>query len=326
MKDWNTLEADEVKLLTLHYTPGRNGRKINKVVIHHNAGNLSINGCWQVWQTREASAHYQVDASGRIGQLVYDDDTAWHAGNLEANLTSIGIEHADINTNPWTISDATLDNGAHLVAAICKFYGLGRPEWGKNVFPHSHFSSTACPCSLSGSQNAAYMAKAQEWYDKMTGATNTDTTSKPTTGKKTVEQVATEVINGLWGNGADRTSRLTAAGYDAAAVQARVNELLGATTSATADIDDLARRVIAGEFGTGNERRNALGSLYDQVQARVNKLLGAGNVTPVVNLDSVADAVIRGDYGNGADRAARLTAAGYDPTAVQTLVNKKLGF
>lgn len=43
---------------------------------------------------------------------------------------------------------------------------------------------------------------------------------------KTVEQLAREVISGKWGSGADRKKRLTAAGYDYAAVQARVNDLM----------------------------------------------------------------------------------------------------
>ena len=38
MKNWDTLEADRVKLLNKHFTPGRGGKKIDKVVIHHNAG------------------------------------------------------------------------------------------------------------------------------------------------------------------------------------------------------------------------------------------------------------------------------------------------
>ena len=67
MKNWDTLEADENLLMNTHYTPGRSGRNIDKIVIHHNAGNLSIAGCYNLWQTREASAHYQVDANGRIG-------------------------------------------------------------------------------------------------------------------------------------------------------------------------------------------------------------------------------------------------------------------
>lgn len=46
------------------------------------------------------------------------------------------------------------------------------------------------------------------------------------TPKKSIDELAKEVINGKWGNGADRKNRLTAAGYDYAAVQKRVNELL----------------------------------------------------------------------------------------------------
>lgn len=47
-----------------------------------------------------------------------------------------------------------------------------------------------------------------------------------TSGTKTVDKLAKEVIKGLWGNGQDRKNRLTAAGYDYAAVQNKVNELL----------------------------------------------------------------------------------------------------
>ena len=43
---------------------------------------------------------------------------------------------------------------------------------------------------------------------------------------KSVDELAKEVIAGKWGNGADRKNRLTAAGYDYSAVQARVNQLL----------------------------------------------------------------------------------------------------
>lgn len=57
MKNWDTLEPDRYRLMNKHYTKGRNGRSIDKIVIHHNAGILSIDDIWQVWQTRQASAH-----------------------------------------------------------------------------------------------------------------------------------------------------------------------------------------------------------------------------------------------------------------------------
>lgn len=46
------------------------------------------------------------------------------------------------------------------------------------------------------------------------------------TPKKSTDEIAKEVIAGKWGNGADRKSRLTAAGYDYSTIQKRVNEML----------------------------------------------------------------------------------------------------
>lgn len=40
--------------------------------------------------------------------------------------------------------------------------------------------------------------------------------------------------------------------------------------------------------------------------------------------ETIANEVIAGKWGNGADRKNRLTAAGYDYNAVQKIVNQKL--
>lgn len=50
------------------------------------------------------------------------------------------------------------------------------------------------------------------------------------TPEKTVDEIAGEVIDGKWGNGTTRKNRITAAGYDYATVQARVNEILAGQT------------------------------------------------------------------------------------------------
>lgn len=167
MKDWETLQPDATYWMRKHYMPGRAGRKIEKIVIHHNAANLSLRQIYDVWQVRQASAHYQVDAAGRVGQYVRLTDTAWAVGG-GMNSSTISIEHANNRFAPaWTVSDATLENGAHLVAALCHHYQLGPPRWGINVFPHQAFYPTACPGALAGSQNAAYMARARYWYEQM---------------------------------------------------------------------------------------------------------------------------------------------------------------
>ena len=46
----------------------------------------------------------------------------------------------------------------------------------------------------------------------------------------------------------------------------------------TKSTDDLAREVIAGKYGNGEDRKNALGSRYDEVQARVNEILGINQI------------------------------------------------
>lgn len=167
--NFDTLDAD-TNLACSNYTAGTISNK-KYTVIHHNAGvGMSFQQVLNAFNGNGTSAHYDVDINGCICQYVNDRDTAYHAGNWDANVASIGIEHANNSSSPWTISDATMDAGAHLVAAIHKKYGFGRPQWGVNMFPHSHFTATACPGELADTQKASYEYLAQKWYDLMVGA------------------------------------------------------------------------------------------------------------------------------------------------------------
>lgn len=53
-----------------------------------------------------------------------------------------------------------------------------------------------------------------------------DYTAKTTPKKKSNEQIAQEVLNGTWGNGAERKKKLTAAGYNYTEIQNIVNNLV----------------------------------------------------------------------------------------------------
>ena len=83
------------------------------------------------------------------------------------------------------------------------------------------------------------------------------------------------------------------------------------------DASELARRVIAGEFGDGDARKAALGDRYGEVQAEVNRILGGGEV----DADALARRAIAGEFGDGDERRRRL-GANYD--AVQQRVNEIL--
>jgi hypothetical protein len=95
----------------------------------------------------------------------------------------------------------------------------------------------------------------------------------------------------------------------------------GSTPTVSGTIDALARRVIAGEFGSGDARKNALGDKYDAVQNRVNEILSGTASTPKKSVSEVAKEVLAGSWGNGSDRKAKLEAAGYNYDEVQNAVN-----
>ena len=119
-------------------------------------------------------------------------------------------------------------------------------------------------------------------------------------------------LSGMYGNGDERKANL---GPRYGEVQDAVNHVCSAGTSVLAD------EVPAGKWGNGDERKRALGTRYDEVQAEINRRAGLGKKS----VDQIADEVIAGGWGDGQDRRNRLSAAGYDPDAVQARVNEKLG-
>ena len=171
MKDYYNVLPDRVNLLTKHYTPGRGGQRIQKVTLHHTAGVLDADSINKVWWDRPASAHYLVDPQGVVSQHVWDRDTAWSNANWHENITSITIEHSN-SAGPaqdWPINPITRTNGARLVAALCRFYGLGRPQADRNVTFHFRFTGTSCPYHLRPGHkyHAEYMREAQRFYDHL---------------------------------------------------------------------------------------------------------------------------------------------------------------
>ena len=93
---------------------------------------------------------------------------------------------------------------------------------------------------------------------------------------KSITQVAREVLNGKWGNGADRKKRLTEAGYDYNAVQKEVNRLYNSSKTTLKSNEAIAKEVIQGKWGVGEARKQKLteaGYDYTAIQALVNKML-----------------------------------------------------
>ena len=93
--------------------------------------------------------------------------------------------------------------------------------------------------------------------------------------EKSIDEIATEVLAGGWGNNPERKQRLEAAGYNYEAVQAAVNQKAKGGASAKKSVAAVAQEVLLGKWGNNPARKKALeaaGYDYNAVQAEVNRL------------------------------------------------------
>ena len=99
------------------------------------------------------------------------------------------------------------------------------------------------------------------------------------------------------------------------------------TSTAKKSVNTLAREVLAGRWGNGTDRKARLtkaGYDYVKVQATVNKLVKASQMSEDKIINAVAHEVLAGRWGNGQERIDRLKTAGYDPNKIQHRVNELL--
>lgn len=98
---------------------------------------------------------------------------------------------------------------------------------------------------------------------------------EPTPQTNSLDEIARRVIAHEFGDDPYRTQALTAAGYDAQAVQARVNEILGFSSESEDDLADIAAAVYRGDYGDDPIRSQLLREAgYDPkaVQDAVNRI------------------------------------------------------
>lgn len=303
------------------------------VTLHHNGGRLSHEGVLAVWKTRPASAHLDVDGQGAVAQYVELNEYAWACGSTNGNQRSISIEMANsaVGGN-WPVAEVTWREAARLAGWLFAVVIGARPT-RDNLVVHHHWKATTCAGPYIDSKMGEILQIANQSYDYFRGGGSAPSPppAPPTSGVD-LDRVVQDVIKGYYGNGDDRIRRLRERGYDPSTVQKLVNQQLAQTNPKPApapkSVSQLAQEVLNGYWGNGDERRRRLteaGYNYDAVQSEVNRRLGSGAPTAHrPTLREVVDAVIRGDYGNGAERQRRLAAAGWNYTEVQAEVNRRL--
>jgi hypothetical protein len=125
---------------------GRSGNPISLIVDHWvGAGTLEQAIAHFKDGNAVVSAHYIVGTTGRIVQVVADEDTAYQAGDWTTNLLSIGIEH---EATPTLVpSDALYAASAWLHRYLADKHHLTLAV-GTTVKRHRDIVPTACPGTL----------------------------------------------------------------------------------------------------------------------------------------------------------------------------------
>ena len=221
------------------------------VVIHNDAGSMTPEQYIEWLRYREKSlgiAHYYCNRN-TIVRVVDTYNIAYHTGDWWSNIRSIGYEVCEsmkasdeefIENEDVTLMQATED---------LLYYGL--PITTDTVRLHHEFVPTSCPhrsLALHGGTTESvkdyFVLRMNEFAqlgstveEMLSGIENgteenedTSNNEEPTSDEekavyeKMNEDIADEVIVGLWGNGAERKQRLEEEGYDYDAIQEIVNK------------------------------------------------------------------------------------------------------
>lgn len=198
--------------------------KIDTITIHCVVGQLSVEQIGNIFakSTNKASSNYGIGSDGRIGMYVEEKDRSWCSSNAANDHRAITIECASDKKHPYAINDKVYKSLIELCVDICKRNNIKELKWkgdktliGKpskqNMTVHRWFANKSCP--------GDYI------YNRL-GKIAKEVNAKLQPQKKTVDEIAREVINGLWGNGEERKERLTKAGYNYSTIQKRVNKLM----------------------------------------------------------------------------------------------------
>lgn len=247
------------------------------VTFHHNGGKLSLRGILEVWKLRPASAQFQVDGGGNVGQYVKVNEYAWATGTTAGNQQSINIEMANsVVGGNWEVAEVTWKEACRL-AGWNFARVIGAYPTRANVKLHKDWKETICAGPYIESILDTMISEIQRWYAHFSGNQSNPTPAPtPPSSGITLDRIVTAVINGVYGNQPERQQRLEREGWNYAEVRAAVNARLSQPAAAQKSVRTMAQEVIAGKWGNGADRKQRLtaaGYNFTQIQNEVNRLL-----------------------------------------------------
>lgn len=270
---------------------GQRTHSIDRITPHCVVGQLSaesICGCFTS-PSRQASCNYGIGTDGKVSLCVEEKNRSWCSSSNANDQRAVTIECASDKTEPYAMNARVYDSLVKLCTDICRRNGKKKLLWlgdrnkTLNYTPkpdemvltvHRWFANKSCPGSW-------LYARLGDLAGRVTAALGGSSASTPITDAKQLYRVRK-----TW---ADSKSQKGA-------------------------FSVLANAKKCADSNKGY-------SVFDEGGRKVYPV---DSSTAKKSVDTIAREVIRGDWGNGDERKKKLTAAGYDYSAVQKRVNELL--
>lgn len=307
-------------------SPNKNSprnHRIDRITPHCVVGQLSaesIGGCFTS-RSRQASCNYGIGSDGRIVLVVDEKDRSWCSSSPENDHRAVTIECASDRSEPYAMNNKVYDTLVRLCADICRRNGIRRLLWlgskeatlsytPKNdeavLTAHRWFANKSCPGDWLYSRYGDLAIRVNALLGSSGTATNTAAPSASADSVSSFPAVPFLVQVLI----SDLNYR------SAPSMSGKVNGQTGKGTFTITEVRD----------GWGRLKSDAGWIWLKNPTYCTVKGSAAPSTSQTTakkkSVEEVAREVIRGNWGNGADRKKRLTAAGYDYAVVQAVVNR----
>lgn len=342
-----------------NYTAKRNNT-INKATPHHVAGCLTAEQIARIFQNpnRKASANYGIGIDGKIVGIVPEESRAWTSSSPSNDHQAITIEVSNDQVGgDWHISDLCIERLIDLIVEIRlrtkrEVYIYDGTANG-TITRHNMFVATSCPGSYLQSKLPYITEQINKRIKEGIAPVEVPTIQAPT--KRNVGDVVT--VTGIYvaSNSTKRLNPARTSGKITKIIAGAKNPYLldngnlgwtndgciidNAMTKPTTNTSVTTYIVKGGDclseigddLGVNWKEIASLNgihspyTIYRGQKLKIPTAAATSNKTNLKSNEEICKEVWAGKWGNGGDRAYRLTQAGYDANLIQSMVNKGIG-
>ena len=268
---------------------GQRTHSIDRITPHCVVGQLtaeSICGCFTS-PSRQASCNYGIGTDGKVSLCVEEKNRSWCSSSNANDQRAVTIECASDKTEPYAINSKVYDSLIKLCTDICRRNGKKKLLWLGDKIKTLNYTPKSDEMVLTVHRWFANKSCPGDW---------------------------------LYARLGDLAARVTAALGTGISVDKAASQLYRVRkTWADSRSQKGAFSVLANAKKCASSNKGY--SVFDE---NGKKVYPADTSSTKKSVDTIASEVIRGDWGNGDERKQKLTAAGYDYSAVQKKANELL--